>query len=124
MKVDIKKAYDTMNWCFVKNMLLALGFPSHFVSIVFTCISIISFSLVINGELFQKLKAKRGLRQGDPLSTLLFVLGMEYLTRILNCASSDPCFKYHPRCKSIKLNHLRFADDLMFSLKVIYNLFM
>ena len=44
---------------------------------------------------------------------LLFVIVMEYLSRMLKCASLDPAFKFHPRCAPLKLTHLSFADDLM-----------
>ena len=127
MKVDLKTAYDTMDWFLIKDMLIVLGFPHHFVKIVFTCISTASFSLVVNGVPLLRLHAKRGLRQEDPMSSLLFVIGMEYLSKNLKCASTDPLFKYHPRCKTIKLNHLCFADDLMLfskgdlsSIQIIY----
>ena len=70
-----------MDWFFIKEMLFAFGFPPHFVKIVFTCISSTSFSLRVNGKPLQRLKAKRGLRQGDPMSLLLFALDMEYLSR-------------------------------------------
>ena len=45
---------------------------------------------------------------------LLFVIVMEYLSRMLKCASLDPAFKFHPRCAPLKLTHLSFAEDLMF----------
>ncbi|XP_057540941.1 uncharacterized protein LOC130818737 [Amaranthus tricolor] len=111
MKVDLKTAYDTMDWFLIKDMLIALGFPHHFVKIVFTCISTASFSLVVNGVPLLRLHAKRGLRQEDPMSSLLFVIGMEYLSKNLKYASTDPLFKYHPRCKTIKLNHLSIYLD-------------
>ena len=47
------------------------------------------------------------------MSPLLFVLGMEYLSRILMKASTADGFKFHSRCKHLHLTHLAFADDLM-----------
>lgn len=53
------------------------------------------------------------MKQGDPMSPLLFVLVMEYLSRTLKSISELPDFRFHPMCKATKLNHLIFADDLM-----------
>ena len=53
-----------MDWFFIKDMLVALGFSSHFVKIVFTCISTSTFSLILNGKPMESLKAKRGFEAG------------------------------------------------------------
>lgn len=57
--------------------------------------------------------AKRGLRQGDPMFPLIFVLCMDYLTRILNYIGELKEFKYFTGCKGLRINHLCFADDLL-----------
>ena len=88
MKIDLQKAYDTVNWEFLNEMLLQLGFPDHFVKMVMTCISTPMFSLLINGQMEGYFKSARGLRHGDPMSPLLFVICMEYLSRIL-CRLSE-----------------------------------
>ena len=94
-------------------MLVALRFPTHLIKIIMSCITSTSYSLLISGHPLEAFHARRVLRQGDPMSSLLFVLGIEYLSRILISASKFESFNYHPRCKSTKLTHLCFANDLM-----------
>ncbi|KAL2922482.1 LINE-1 reverse transcriptase-like protein [Bienertia sinuspersici] len=113
IKLDLRKAYDTVDWNFIEEMLQELNFPKAFTEWVIECISTPSFSLVLNGSSYGHFKSYRGLRQGDPLSPLLFVVGMEYLSRTLNRLNEDPEFKLHPRCKGIQLTHMCFADDLI-----------
>ncbi|XP_062093736.1 uncharacterized protein LOC133799753 [Humulus lupulus] len=60
-----------------------------------------------------KFKGEKGLRQGNPMSPILFVLIMEYLTRSLQLAALNASYRYHPMCKSLKLLNLCFADDLL-----------
>jgi len=55
----------------------------------------------------------KGLKQGDPLSPLLFVLTMEYLPKLFKKASLTQGFAFHPNCKKMGLTHLLFADDLI-----------
>ncbi|XP_074300447.1 uncharacterized protein LOC141631711 [Silene latifolia] len=130
MKIDLQKAYDTVEWGFVKEMLDALGFPSEFISRVMECITTPSYSISLNGGVFGHFKGRRGLRQGDPLSPLLFTLCMEYLSRLLMGAQDKQEFKYHSLCKRLSLSHLCFADDLLMfchgdlgSVKVMLNAF-
>ncbi|XP_074300468.1 uncharacterized protein LOC141631739 [Silene latifolia] len=113
IKIDLRKAYDTVEWDFVEQMLTAMRFPQNFVKLVMVCITTPSYSLAINGSSFGFFKGRRGLRQGDPLSPLIFTLCMEYLSRILGVVANQDGFRYHPMCGHIKLNHLLFADDLL-----------
>ncbi|XP_074305789.1 uncharacterized protein LOC141641010 [Silene latifolia] len=112
-KIDLQKAYDTVEWGFVEQLFQKMGFPEDFTHRVMTCVKSTSFSLCLNGSSFGYFKGKRGLKQGDPISPLIFTMCMEYLTRMINFATDRWPFQYHPLCKGIKLNHLIFADDLL-----------
>ena len=113
IKVDLRKAYDSISWAFLQQVIEGLGFPPLFIAWVLECVSTAAYSLVINGSMCGFFKGKRGLRQGDPMSPFLFVLCLEYLSRKLNLATAAPDFNFHPKCSKLKLSHLAFADDLM-----------
>lgn len=68
----------------------------------------------LNGSLVGYFPGKKGPRQGDPISPYLFAIAMEVLSLLLTeVAVKDPRFGFHPRCKSLGLTHLCFADDLL-----------
>ncbi|XP_074289264.1 uncharacterized protein LOC141614416 [Silene latifolia] len=112
-KLDLQKAYDSIEWHFVDQILQALKFPDHFRKLVMLCITTPSYTLNLNGSQFGFFHGKRGLRQGDPISPLLCCICMEYLTRVMEYATRRWYFRYHPLCKNLKLTHLLFADDLL-----------
>ncbi|KAH0720349.1 hypothetical protein KY285_005150 [Solanum tuberosum] len=83
MKVDMRKAYDSVEWVYLEQVLERLQFPLLFRQWIMQCVQIVSYSTLINGQPSIPFNANKGLRQGDPLSPFLFVLSMEYLTRLL-----------------------------------------
>ncbi|XP_059315479.1 uncharacterized protein LOC132066113 [Lycium ferocissimum] len=110
MKIDLRKAYDMVKWDFLEEMMHGFGFPSRFVELIMLCVTTTKFSIKVSGTIYGYFEGKRGLRQGDPVSPLLFVLVMEYLSRVLNKMGNLPNFRYHPMCKGQKLTHLAFAN--------------
>lgn len=113
MKIDLRKAYNMVSWKFVEESLKGYGFPAKFISLIMICITFPKYTIRVNDEGYGFFGGQRGLRQGDPMSPLLFVLVMECLSRTLKYMSVLPDFKFHPMCNQLQLTHLIFADDLI-----------
>lgn len=112
-KVDNQKAYDTVDWDFLRSALQGFGFHACMINWIMECVSSASFSLSINGHLHRYFKGKRGLRQGDPMSPYLFTLVMEVLTLILHRRVRESVgFTFHRDCAKLNIINLCFADDL------------
>jgi hypothetical protein len=109
MKVDIMKAYDNVRWEFLWDVLYSMNFHPTMISWLQACVTTANYSISINGENTGHILGKRGLRQGDPLSSYLFVIVMDVLTCLLREKSQLPDFQFHWRCKDIKLINLCFA---------------
>ena len=112
IKVDIHKAFDSLNWDFIFNALCRMNFPEGFVFWIKRCVTSAMFSVKINGSLEGYFKGYSGLRQGDPLSPYLFILAMEVLSACLKKSTCSEYFNFHWRTKDIGLSHLIFADDI------------
>ncbi|KAL0293831.1 UNVERIFIED_CONTAM: Retrovirus-related Pol polyprotein from type-2 retrotransposable element R2DM [Sesamum radiatum] len=114
LKVDLRKAYDTVEWDFLKAALTLFGFPERFIQWIVECVTTTSYSVCINGAPHGFFRGARGLRQGDPMSPFLFVLVMEVLTLMLRQRiEQNGGFSYHWRCEAVQLFQLSFADDLL-----------
>lgn len=87
-----------------------MNFPLKFFYWVRECVTTTQFSVKINGALKGFFKDGRGLRQGDPMAPYLFTIGMNVFSSLL--AGTLSAFKYHWRCKDMKLSHLFLADDV------------
>ncbi|XP_019257754.1 PREDICTED: uncharacterized protein LOC109235968 [Nicotiana attenuata] len=89
-------------------------FSGKFVQWTMRCVTTVSYSIIINSQPKAPFPAKKGLIQGDQLSLYLFVLAMEYLTRLLiKTLKRNPNFNYHPKCATMNIVQLSFADDLL-----------
>ena len=112
LKIDLQKAFDSIHWGFIWDWLAALKFPTTFIKWIKVCISQVSYDLHLNGSSQGKFQGGRGLKQGDPLSPLLFVITMEFFSRMIKLLGTQG-YQFHPGCKRMGLTHLLFADDLL-----------
>ncbi|KAL0322018.1 UNVERIFIED_CONTAM: Retrovirus-related Pol polyprotein from type-2 retrotransposable element R2DM [Sesamum calycinum] len=113
INVDLRKAFDSVSWTFLSRVLHGYGFPPLFISWIMECVSTTSFSVALNGSLHGLFPGKKGLRQGDPMSPALFLLCMEYFSRLIKRNTTNSDFNFHPKCEKLKITHLLFVDDLM-----------
>ena len=73
LKLDISKAYDRIDWLYLKEVVIKMGFASRWIRWIMTCVETIDYSVIVNNESVGPIILGRGLKQGDPLSpTCLF----------------------------------------------------
>ncbi|CAA7020367.1 unnamed protein product [Microthlaspi erraticum] len=113
LKVDLRKAFDSVRWDFVLATLKAIGIPNSFVNWINQCLSSATFIVSVNGNSGGFFESKKGLRQGDPLSPYLFVLAMEVFSKLLQSRFDAGYIHYHPKTEELNISHLMFADDVM-----------
>lgn len=114
-KLDLEKAYDRVDWYFLRETLVLFGFPEDIISLIMSGLSTNSISLLWNGRKTPPFVPRRGLRQGDPLSSYLFVLCMERLGAIITFVVQQG--HWQPLCLTCdgpRISHLFFADDVLF----------
>jgi len=113
LKIDLSKAFDKVNWLYLKMILTHLGFPPALISWIMDCISSISFAILVNGSTTSSFNIDRGIRQGCPLSPLLFLLVMEGLGRLIASAKRSGGFSGLKIMEHFYLTRLLFVDDIL-----------
>ena len=83
-KVHLEKAYDRVNWNFLKRTLLDFGIPTLFTELIMYCVRSSSLSILWNCNRLEKFSPSRGLKQGSPMLPYLFVMFMEKLALHIN----------------------------------------
>lgn len=125
-KLIMKKAYDRVDWNFLKLTLADFGFPQPTINLIMQLTISLSLALQWNSEKLDNFEPKRGLRQGDPVSPYLFVLCMEKLALLIQQMVRENKWKmivcslqiYHI-CSlqmivsiSLKLSHLKQSQSM------------
>ena len=116
-KLDIEKAYDHLNWNFLLGVMEKMGFGRKWLNWIKWCISTTTFSVLVNGTPSGFFRSSRGLRQGEPLSPYLFVLGMEALSGLIERAVQggflSGCYIGRRNGEGMVVSHLLYADDTL-----------
>lgn len=123
LKLDMSKVYDRMEWVCLDKIMEKLGFYPRWRSLMMQNISLVTYSIRINGKLWGHITPSRGLRQGDPLSPYLFLLYAEGLSALMKKAVIDGVIKGVSVCRRGPiLSHLFFAvDNIIFCKASIKN---
>ncbi|XP_039146767.1 uncharacterized protein LOC120284004 [Dioscorea cayenensis subsp. rotundata] len=112
-KIDIEKAYDTLSWSAILATLAKMNFPNTWNSWIAACLKSSSFSILINGSPSSWITSTRGIRQGDPISSYLFILVSQNLSSLLIRSMNLGMIPGFDARLSYNFNHLMYADDLV-----------
>lgn len=114
LTIDIKKAFDSLDWNFLLKVLHQFGFDPIFCNWVKTVLLSAKLSISVNGNLVGFFSCKRGVRQGDPLSPLLFCVAEEVLSRAISLLVQQGKLlpMSSPRGYQVP-SHVLYADDIL-----------
>lgn len=102
VKIDLKKAYNRLEWSFLDEVLKAQGFSDEFKK------------LILNGSVGGTVHPCRGLRQGDPLSLFLFILCAELFSRLMHREEKTSNLQGIKISRGVSaISHLLYADDIV-----------
>ena len=114
VKTDMSKAYDKLEWNFIRMAILRYGFHHIWTNWIMQCITTVSYSFIINDASKGQVQPGRGIIQGDPLSPYIFILCSELLSSLctmdqrngtlkgIKIVSGAPCFLQMTQCFSVK----------------------
>jgi hypothetical protein len=121
LKLDLIKAYDMVDWGFLRLVLLYVGLSFETNDWILGYVTSKNFVVLLNGKITSFFKSSRGIRQGCPLSPLLFLLVIEGLSIIIQEKVGDKKLEGVPVARGLHITHLMFVDDvLLFEIGFIF----
>jgi hypothetical protein len=116
-KLDISKAFDLVSWAFLLEVMRKMGFGMIWCDMISGLLATFSTQILMNGVPREFIAHQRGLRQGDPLSPILFILVMDILARLVQKSLEDGFLQ---PLSSRRLRHRisLYADDAVLFLKL------
>ena len=109
LSLDQEKAFDRVDWSYLQNVLVAMGFGSSFCRWILLLYTGINSAVLVNGNLSQAFPVSRGVRQGCPVSPLLYTLVAESLACAIRADHRIDGFPLPLSDNKIKL--VQYADD-------------
>lgn len=114
LKIDISKTFDTLDWNFLLKVLSSFGFNQVFCNWIKVILKSATISISINGSQHGYFNCHRGVRQGDPLSPLLFCIAEEVLSRGISKLVDDHKIDLIGSSRGACIpSHCLYADDIM-----------
>ncbi|GJX58355.1 RNA-directed DNA polymerase, eukaryota [Tanacetum coccineum] len=113
-KVDFEKAFDSVRWDYLDDVLAKFGFGDKWHGWIQGCLNSAKGSILVNGSPTSEFQFYKGLKQGDPLSPFLFILIMESLHLSFKNVVNAGIYKGIPIDNTLTLTHLFYVDDVVF----------
>lgn len=114
IKLDIRKAFDTIDWKFLLKVLQAFGFDPIFCNWINVIIHSVKVSFLVNGKPIGVFNCKRGVRQEDPLSPLLSSLAEDVLSKGISHLVHQGLLSPMSRPRGFQIpSHVLYADDVL-----------
>ncbi|KAJ3701906.1 hypothetical protein LUZ61_005611 [Rhynchospora tenuis] len=114
LKADINKAFDKLDWSFLKLAMQHLNVPTKIINIMMSSYARARITIHINGRGDGFMSPTQGLRQGCPMSPYVFIISMEVLSRLLQKAMSGGVIRgVKVAHTSPQVTHVVYADDLV-----------
>lgn len=112
LKIDFEKAYDRVRWDFLEEVMIGKGFPSGWIKRVMQTVVDGKVCVNVNGQRSPYFKTFKGLRQGHPLSPILFNILADTLSALLDKAvTKGHIIGVLPELIPGGVSHIQYADD-------------